>query len=73
MFVVVVKFGGLFGIIGLDFLVKYNVLIDVSNVILYLFYFGEVFLFREDCFYSRCVCVYLIEIVSVFGSSEMFV
>lgn len=66
MFVVVVKFEGLFVIIGLDFLVK-------CNGILYLFYFGEVFLFREDWFYSRCVCVYLVEIVSVFGSSEMFV
>lgn len=71
--VVVAKLGGLSGIIGLDFLVKYNVLIDASNGILYSPHFGEVPLLREDCLHSRCARVHLAETVSVPGSSEMFV
>ncbi|XP_062588198.1 uncharacterized protein LOC134249845 [Saccostrea cucullata] len=67
------KLGGLSGIIGLDFLVKYDVLIDTRNGILYSPHFGEVPLLREDRLHSRCARIHLAETVSVPGSSEMFV
>lgn len=69
--VVVAKLGGVSGTFGLDFLVKYNILIDACNRILYSPYFGEVPLLREDRLHSRCARVHLVETVSVPGSSEM--
>lgn len=71
--VVVAKLGGLSGIIGLDFLVKYDVLIDASNGILHSHHFGEIPLLRENRLQNRCARIHLAETVSVPGGSEMFV
>ena len=71
--VVVAKLGGLSGILGLEFLAKYDVLIDASKGILYSPYFGEIPLLREDQLHTRCARIHMTETITVPGESEMFV
>lgn len=71
--VVVAKLGGLSGIIGLDFLAKYNVLLDTGKGFLYSPHFGEIPLLTEDRLYDRCARIHLAETVIVSGESKMYV
>ena len=71
--VVVANLGNLSGIIGLDFLVEYEVLVDVHRGILHSPYLGDVTLYRENDLYNRCAKIHLSETVHIPARSEMFV
>lgn len=70
---VVVQLGDLFCIFGLDFFFEYEVKMDMNVGCIYLLFFGEIGLVKEDNLQSICICIYMIEIVSNFVKCEMFV
>lgn len=58
---------GKFGIIEIESLMKYDVLIDASNGILHLRSFGELSLLRKDHFHNSCTRMHLAETVYLEG------
>lgn len=54
---------GKFGIIEIESLMKYDVLIDASNGILHLRPLGELSLLRKDHFHNSCTRIHLAETV----------
>lgn len=71
--IVVAKLGGLSGILGLDFLTKYDALINTSSRMLHSLYFGETCMVREDDLQCTCAIIRISETVNIPDKSEMLI
>lgn len=71
--VVVAQLGDLSGILGLDFLSKYEAIMDMNAGRLHSPFFGDIGLVKEDKLHSTCARIHMTETVIIPAKCEMFV
>jgi hypothetical protein len=69
----VAHLGDLSGILGLDFLAKYEVIMNINAGYLYSPYFGEVNLVKEDKLHDTCARIHTNETVNIPAKCEVIV
>lgn len=71
--VVVAQLGDLSGILGLDFLSKYEAIMEMNAGRIHLPFFGAIGLVKEDKLQSKCARIHMTETVSIPAKCEMVV
>lgn len=71
--VVVAQLGDLSGILGLDFLSKYEAIMDMNVRRIHSPFFNEIGFVEEDKLQSTCARIHMTETVSILAKCEMFV